>query len=53
MYFLGKFTGGEGQNGVWVQAIEEAAHLIPLEPSQNWIVNNRVDYHIWNEINDE
>jgi len=53
MSFLGKFTGGEDQNVVWVQAIEEAAHLIPLEPSRNWIVNNWVDYHVWNEVNDK
>jgi len=46
MSFLGKFTGREGQNVVWVQAIEGAAHLILLEPSRNWIVNNWVDYHI-------
>jgi len=35
MSFLGKFTGREGQNMVWVQAIEGPAHLIPLEPSWN------------------
>jgi len=53
MSFLGKFTAREGQNMVWVQAIEGAAHLIPLEPSRNWIGNNRVDYHVWNEVNDK
>jgi len=26
--------------------------LIPVEPERNWIVNNRVDYHVWNEMND-
>jgi len=48
MSYLGKFMSGEGQNVMWVQAIERAAHLIPLELSRNGIVNNRVDYHVWN-----
>jgi len=46
------YTGGGGQSIVWLSAIEGAVHLIPLEPERNWIVNNRVDYHVWNEMND-
>jgi len=46
------YTGGGGQSIVWLSAIEKAVHLIPLEPERNWIVNNHVDYHVWNEMND-
>jgi len=41
-----------GQSIVWLSAIERAVHLMSLEPERNWIVNNRVDYHVWNEMND-
>jgi len=41
------------QTVVWLRAIEGAAHLVPREPERNWIVNNRVDYHVWNEMNDK
>jgi hypothetical protein len=37
---------------VWLRTIEGAAHLIPVEPERNCIVNKRVDYHVWNEMND-
>jgi len=47
------FLHGGGQTVVWLRAIEGAAHLVPREPERNWIVNNRVDYHAWNEMNDE
>jgi hypothetical protein len=53
MSYVGEVTGGGCQNVVWVHAIEGAVHLIPLEPNRHWIVNNRVDYHVWNEVNDE
>ena len=43
---------GGGQTVVWLRTIEGVAHLIPVEPEPNWIVNNRVDYHVWNEMND-
>jgi len=35
---------------VLIRCLEGAAHLVPLEPSQFWIVNNRIDYHTWNTI---
>ena len=47
-----EFLHGGGQTVVWLRTIEGAAHLIPVEPEKNWIVNNRVDYHVWNEMND-
>jgi len=47
----GYAVGGE-QSIVWVSAIDRAVHLIPLEPERNWIVNNYVDYHVWNEMHD-
>jgi len=46
------FLHGGGQTVVWLCTIEGAAHLIPVEPERNWIVNNRVDYHVLNEMND-
>jgi len=47
-----EYLHGGGQTVVWLSAIEGAVHLIPLEPERNFIVNNRVDYHVWNEMND-
>jgi len=46
------YAGVGGQSIVWLCAIEGAVHLIPLEPEWNWIVNNHVDYHVWNEMTD-
>jgi len=37
---------------VWLRSLEGTAHLIPLEPGHRWIVNSRIDYHTWNELND-
>jgi len=45
------YAGGGGYSIVWLSTIEGAVHLIPLEAEWNWIVNNRVDYHVWNEMN--
>jgi len=42
-----------GQTVVWLRAIERATHVVQQEPERNWIVNNTVDYHMWNEMNDE
>jgi len=46
------YAGVGGQSIVWPSVIEGAVHLISLESERNWIVNNRVDYHVWNEMND-
>ena len=43
---------GQGEMVVWIRNIEGAVHLVPLELNQRWVVNNRVDYHVWNEMND-
>ena len=43
---------GEGEIVVWIRIIQGAVHLVPLEPNQRWVVNNLVDYHIWNDMND-
>jgi len=48
-----EFLHGGGQMVVSLCAIEGAAHLVPQEQERNWIVNNRVDYHMWNEMNDK
>ena len=53
MSYVQEFTGGGRQSVIWLRAIEGAVHLIPLEPERKWIVNNRVDYNVWNEMNDE
>jgi hypothetical protein len=37
---------------VWLRSLEGVAQLIPVEPNCRWIVNNRIDYHTWNELND-
>jgi len=45
----------DNENGdyvVWVWSLEGAAHLIPVELEHRWIINNRIDYHTWNEWND-
>jgi len=47
-----EFLHGGGQTVVWLRTIEGAVHLIPVESERNWIVHNRVDYHVWNEMND-
>ena len=41
-----------GDYMVWLWSLEGAAHLIAIEPRYRWIVNNRIDYHTWNELND-
>jgi len=46
------YAGGGERSIVWLSAIEGAVHLIPVEPERNWIVNNHVDYHVWNKMND-
>ena len=43
---------GEGEMVIWIRNIEGAVHLVPLEPDRKWVVNNLVNYHIWNEMND-
>ena len=37
---------------VSIAKIEGMAHLIPLEPRESWLVNNRIDLETWNEIYD-
>jgi len=43
------YAGGGRQSIVWLGV---TVHLIPLEPERNWIMNNHVEYHVWNEMND-
>jgi len=35
-----------------IAKIEGIAHLIPLEPEQSWLVNNRIDIETWNMLYD-
>ena len=35
-----------------IAKIEGIAYLIPLEPEQSWLVNNRIDIETWNMLYD-
>jgi len=37
---------------VRIGQLEGIAHLIPLEPNESWLVNNRIDLEIWNTMYD-
>jgi len=37
---------------VRIGQVEGMAHLIPLEPGESWLVNNRIDLQSWNNICD-
>ena len=43
---------GQGEIVVWIRNIEGVVHLVPLELNHRWVVNNRIDYHVWNKMND-
>jgi len=42
----------EGAKVVRLRLLEGAVHLIPIELIRKWIVNNRIDYHTWEALND-
>ena len=42
---------GQGEIVVWIRNIEGAVHLVQLKPKQRWVVNNHVDYHVLNQMN--
>ena len=33
--------------------IEAMAHLIPIEPDNLYLMNNRIDQHTWNDIHNQ
>jgi len=37
---------------VGIAKIEGIAHLIPMEPRESWLVNNRIDLETWNLVYD-
>jgi len=37
---------------VSIAKIKGMAHLIPLEPGESWLANNRIDLETWNTIYD-
>ena len=51
MLYVAFPTTAEGMV-VTIAKIEGIAHLIPLEPRESWLVNNRIDLEIWNTIYD-
>ena len=51
MLHVGFTTRGAGVI-IPIAKIEGIAHLIPLEPEQSWLVNNRIDIETWNMLYD-
>jgi len=48
-----RMEGIHGERGVHLIRIadmEGMAHLILLEEDKVWLVNNRIDFNIWNEL---
>ena len=43
MYYVQNIPGSD--RIVWLKLLEGAVHLIPLESSGKWIVNNHIDHH--------
>jgi len=35
-----------------IAKVEGMAHLIPLEPGESWLVNNRIDLETWDALYD-
>ena len=46
------YADRSGDIVVWLRNIEEAVHFVPLEPEHKGVLNNQVDYHVWNVMND-
>jgi len=42
--------GERGVHFIRISDMERMAHLIPLEKGKVWLVNNRIDFHTWNEL---
>jgi len=42
--------GEKGFHFIRIANIEGMAHLIPLDKDRLWLVNNRIDFNIWNEL---
>jgi len=46
-----ELMGGEwGFYIIRIADIEGMAHLIPVEENKLWLVNNRIDFNMWNEL---
>jgi hypothetical protein len=48
MFRVGLPRGGAEGIIVRISQIEGMAHLVPLEPGESWLVNNRIDLETWN-----
>ncbi|KAF8414646.1 hypothetical protein BGX38DRAFT_1281763 [Terfezia claveryi] len=44
---------GKGMNILRITDIEGMAHVIGLKEGNTWLVNNRIDFHTWNELYSE
>jgi len=42
--------GERGVHFIRISDMEGMAHLIPLEKDNVWLVNNRIDFNMWNEL---
>ena len=38
---------------VKISDIVGIAHLVPLEPGERWLINNRIDFETWHDIYDD
>ena len=52
MFYVKSCPKGEEEIVVGIRNIELVVHLVPFEPDWKCIVNNHIDYHVWNEMND-
>jgi len=41
-----------GVHFIRISDMEGIMHLIPLEKDKVWLVNNRIDFNTWNELNE-
>lgn len=52
MYYVQSVAKGQREIEGCIQSKEGAVHLLPLELNQRWVVNNVLDYDVWNKMND-
>jgi len=50
MIWMEWIDGKRGVHFIRISDMEGMAHLIPFEKDKVWLVNNRIDFNIWNEL---